>query len=102
MLSSASLFVNASAKEGWGINNIEANLCGTVALASSVAGQRDSVVHNVTGMLYEPDNRNDFCDKAAQLLNDPEKRWRMELAARERAMKFDWDTVTMRMLKLLS
>lgn len=102
LLSRASLFVNPSAKEGWGINNIEANLCGTVSLSSDVPGQRDSVIHNVTGMLYDPDNRSDFCEKAVRLLNDPEKRWKMELAARERAMKFDWDTVTMRMLKLFS
>lgn len=30
LLSRSSLFINPSFKEGWGINNIEANLCGTI------------------------------------------------------------------------
>jgi glycosyltransferase involved in cell wall biosynthesis len=102
MLSGATLFVNPSAKEGWGINNIEANLCGTVSLSSNVPGLRDSVVNNTTGLLYTPDDVDDFCTKAAMLLSDTVRRRTMEQAALERARTFDWDIVAQRMLKALS
>ncbi|MBI4501296.1 MAG: glycosyltransferase family 4 protein [Gemmatimonadetes bacterium] len=40
-----------SAKEGWGIANIEASACGTPAIASDRPGLRDSVLDGQTGFL---------------------------------------------------
>ncbi len=40
-----------SAKEGWGITNVEAAACGTPSLASDSPGLRDSVRHGETGFL---------------------------------------------------
>jgi glycosyltransferase involved in cell wall biosynthesis len=97
MLSRASLFVNPSAKEGWGINNIEANLCGTISLSSNVPGLRDSVTDGTTGVLYIPDNQEDFHRKAVALLTDHSRRGEMEAAALRRAKEFDWNLVTGRM-----
>jgi glycosyltransferase involved in cell wall biosynthesis len=91
LLSRASLFVNPSAKEGWGINNIEANLCGTVSLSSNVPGLRDSVDDGKTGVLYAPDDADDFHEKAVRLLTEHTERSAMEKAARKRALEFDWD-----------
>lgn len=101
LLSRATLFGNPSAKEGWGINNIEANLCGTVSLSSNVAGLRDSVQDGVTGLLYEPENIIDFCEKATLLLTDRKLRISMEKTAREKALGLDWDTMAERMLEFL-
>lgn len=44
--------VNPSMKEGWGIVNVEANACGTPAIAADSPGLRDSVRHGHTGLLY--------------------------------------------------
>jgi glycosyltransferase involved in cell wall biosynthesis len=93
LLSRSALFVNPSAKEGWGINNIEANLCETVSLSSDVPGLRDSVQNNVTGLLYNPDNTEDFCNKAVRLLTDNNLRTEMERAALARAKTFDWNSI---------
>ncbi len=101
LLSRASLFVNPSAKEGWGINNIEANLCGTVSLSGNVAGLRDSVLDGLTGILYKPDDIEDFCKKALLLLTDNVRRREMEQAALERARTLDWDTAAEKMMKFL-
>lgn len=101
LLSRATLFTNPSAKEGWGINNIEANLCGTISLSSNVAGLRDSVRDGVTGLLYRPDDLNDFCEKAASLLTDHKRRETMEKAAREKALGYDWDTMADRMMSFI-
>ena len=101
LLSRATLFTNPSAKEGWGINNIEANLCGTISLSSNVAGLRDSVRDGVTGLLYRPDDLDDFCEKAIRLLTDHDLRRTMEKTAREKALLYDWDTMADRMMTFL-
>jgi glycosyltransferase involved in cell wall biosynthesis len=102
LLSKASLFVNPSEKEGWGINNIEANLCGTISLSSNVAGLRDSVQDGVTGLLYEPGNIDDFCDKAASVLLNQNKREQLEKNALIRAKTFEWELIADRMESVLN
>jgi len=103
LLSGAVMFVNPSAKEGWGINNIEANLCGTVSLSNNVHGLRDSVIDTVTGLLYQPDDRDDFVRKALILLTDDKARSRMEQAALKRAREdLDWETIASRMEAVLN
>lgn len=101
LLSKATLFINPSAKEGWGITNIEANLCGTVSLSNNVNGLRDSVIDGITGILYQPENRDDFISKAVLLLTDDSRRASMEKAAIKRAQTLDWDTIATRMESIL-
>lgn len=101
LLSRATLMVNPSAKEGWGITNIEANLCGTISVSSNVPGLRDSVVDGVTGLLYTPDDLQDFCVKVVAILHDTERRVAMEQAAYNRARQFDWDHIAAKMLTAL-
>ncbi len=97
LLSRSSLFINPSFKEGWGINNIEANLCGTISLSNNVAGLKDSVIDGVTGTLYENDDLNGFCEKAAAILHDPVRLQKLEKNARERALTMSWDAMTDKM-----
>ena len=97
LLSRATLFVNPSSKEGWGINNIEANLCGTISLSSNVPGLRDSVCDGVTGMLYTPENMDDFCQKVLLLHKDVRLRETMEQAAIKRGKTFEWPSIAERM-----
>ncbi|MDO5577122.1 MAG: glycosyltransferase family 4 protein, partial [Fibrobacter sp.] len=101
LLSSATIFVNPSRKEGWGINNIEANLCGTVSLSSNVPGLRDSVQDNVTGLLYEPENIDDFVSKAQLLISNDKLRSELEKNALIRAKSLDWDNIADKMDKVI-
>jgi glycosyltransferase involved in cell wall biosynthesis len=102
LLSKATLFVNPSSKEGWGINNIEANLCGTISLSSNVPGLRDSVIDGVTGLLYTPGNQEDFCEKALSILHDATRRTAMEQAAVKRAFELDWNSIAEKMASVLA
>ena len=102
LLSRIILFVNPSAKGGWGINNIEANLCGTVSLSNDVPGLRDSVADGTTGMLYRPGDAEDYCRKAVTLITDNNRRSAMEAAALKRAKGLDWDLVAQRMAGYLA
>jgi glycosyltransferase involved in cell wall biosynthesis len=97
ILSQATLFVNPSIKEGWGITNIEANLCGTISLSSNVPGLRDSVQNGKTGMLFEFDNQDDFVAKAIELLRNNSVRRAMEQNALAYGKSFAWDVMAGKM-----
>ena len=97
LLSRSSLFINPSFKEGWGINNIEANLCGTISISNNVAGLKDSVIDGVTGILYENDDPEGFCEKAAEILHNGERLRTLEENARKRALGMSWDAMAEKM-----
>ena len=99
LLSRSTLFINPSFKEGWGINNIEANLCGTISVSNNVAGLKDSVVNGVTGILYENDDPEGFCQKVAAIIQDKERLAKLEENARQRALGMSWDAMTDKMQK---
>lgn len=101
LLSRSSLFINPSFKEGWGINNIEANLCGTISMSNNVAGLKDSVVDGVTGILYENSDVEGFCQKAADVLHNREKLSQLEANAKARALTLSWDAMADKMEKVL-
>jgi glycosyltransferase involved in cell wall biosynthesis len=101
MLSRSTLFVNPSLKEGWGINNIEANLCKTISLSNNVPGLKDSVIDNVTGLLYENGNIDDFCRKAYSVFSDEKLLRKLEDQAYKRALSLDWDAIAEKMGKVL-
>jgi glycosyltransferase involved in cell wall biosynthesis len=101
MMSHSTLFVNPSLKEGWGINNIEANLCRTISLSNNVPGLKDSVIDNVTGLLYENGNIEDFCRKAYSVMSDKMLLRKLEDQAHKRALSLDWDSIAERMGEVL-
>lgn len=102
LLSAATLFVNPSAKEGWGITTIEANMCGTVAVASDVAGLRDSLRDGDTGLLFEYGNVPQLVECVTGLLTDQDRRQAMEARAGEFARSLGWDRMTDRLEGILS
>ncbi|MBD3345786.1 MAG: glycosyltransferase [Chitinivibrionales bacterium] len=97
LLSRATLKINPSVKEGWGITNIEANLCGTISISSNVPGLCDSVKDGTTGILFRYNDRRDFVGKVKEMLEDSDRRTQMEKTAVSYAKEFNWDTITQRM-----
>lgn len=97
LLSRSSLFINPSFKEGWGINNIEANLCGTISMSNNVAGLKDSVIDGETGILYENSDPESFCKKVANILHDKKLLGTLEENARRRALGMSWDAMAEKM-----
>jgi glycosyltransferase involved in cell wall biosynthesis len=49
------LVVSGSIAEGWGLSLTEAAGCGTPALATDIRGHRNSVLHETSGILVDPD-----------------------------------------------
>jgi glycosyltransferase involved in cell wall biosynthesis len=101
LLQRAWVNVLTSAKEGWGITNLEAAACGTPSVVSDSPGLRDSVLDGRTGLLVPHEDVATLADKLQALLSDEDLRDRMGSAARHFAMTLSWDATTERLDRTL-
>ena len=85
------VIVNSSPKEGWGLTNIEANACGTTAVASDVPGLRDSVRDGETGLLFPYGNTHALALTLIRILRDDALRGKLSHNAISWAQTFTWD-----------
>ncbi|KMQ52027.1 Glycosyl transferase [Chitinispirillum alkaliphilum] len=99
LLRSASMFLNTSLKEGWGITNIEAAACGTAVVANDAPGLRDSVLHEKTGILFKENDANSLAESIFEIYSNPQKRQSFQSEGRKWAQKFSWDNSTERIEK---
>jgi glycosyltransferase involved in cell wall biosynthesis len=83
--------VATSSKEGWGLTIVEANACGTPAVASDVPGLRDAVRDGETGLLYPYGDTEALANRLILLLEDHALRTRLSTEAVRWAGQFDWD-----------
>jgi len=100
VLSSAWVFVTPSVMEGWGMSVIEANACGTPAIAFSVPGLREAVKNGITGILV--DEGHSLAAAIIKLLVDDGLRFAMEREAVAHAKEFSWARASQEMLNILA
>ena len=93
--------VNPSVKEGWGLTVIEANACGTPVIAANSPGLRDSVKHNITGILYPYGDIQKLASEIVRVLRDEDLRNRLTQNALEWSRRFDCDKNAEELLKFL-
>jgi glycosyltransferase involved in cell wall biosynthesis len=91
ILQRAWVFVTASMKEGWGITVIEANACGTPAIAYDVPGLRDCIRHGETGLLVPYGDIERLAKATVRLLGNSELREKLSLSAVNWASTFSWE-----------
>ncbi len=73
---------------------LEAMALGKPLLASGVGGIRELIEHDVTGLLFEPGNVDDFCCHATNLLTKEDLRWKLGNLARQKVSKErDWKVI---------
>ncbi len=80
-----------SAKEGWGISNVEASACATPAIASDSPGLRESVLHDKTGLLVAHGDHLAMAAAMGRIARDAPLRERLGRAGREFAVRLSWD-----------
>lgn len=80
---------SASLREGWGMTLTEAAACGTPAVATNIAGHRDAVEHDKSGILV--DDVSSLGTAVARVLLDDDLQRRLASCALERAASFSWD-----------
>jgi len=92
LLSKAWTLVNPSIREGWGINIIEANACGTPCIAYDVPGLRDSIVDGETGLLVKENSEFEELAKVIiEFLESNKLRREFSSNALKWARRFTWD-----------
>ena len=82
--------VHPSEVEGWGITNIEANICGTPVIASDVDGNKDSVKHNETGILVKVRDIDALAEALETVIKDHKLRSRLIENAQVWGNQFTW------------
>jgi glycogen synthase len=76
------LFIAPSRYESFGLMYIEAMSYGIPAIGCRTGGIPDVIDHGTTGLLVEPGNAPALAAATLQLVNDPEQRRRMGIAAK--------------------
>jgi glycosyltransferase involved in cell wall biosynthesis len=102
LLNKAWLFVSASSREGWGLTVIEANACGTPAVAYRVPGLSESIVDTETGFLV-PYGEVEGLSKAIQhiVLNETLRK-KLSESALNWAKQYDWNLTAEETLKVVT
>jgi glycosyltransferase involved in cell wall biosynthesis len=93
LLRRAHVLLHTSQREGWGLNVIEANAMGTVAVVYPVAGLVESTLHRETGLVAKAETPDALADSLQDLLKGPEAYQRYRRNAWERAKTFHWSKV---------
>ncbi len=72
---------------------LEAMALGKAVLASAVGGHRELITPEVTGLLFEPENTEDFCRNASRLMQDASLRGLGEKARAMISQQRDWNQI---------
>jgi glycosyltransferase involved in cell wall biosynthesis len=96
---SADLFLMPSRTETLGFVVLEAMSAGCPVVAARAGGIPDLVVHEETGLLYDPDDPKDLLASVASLLEHPGKRRFHARLGRKRAEESSWASETRELVR---
>lgn len=99
LLQSAWLFITASITEGWGLTVLEANACGTPALAFHVPGLKDAIRNLQSGVLVT--DTKQFVKYVVNILEGAAFRDYLSRNAVVWARRFDWERTAAEFLAIL-
>lgn len=100
-LSQSSILLLTSRTEGFGLCILEAMKCGIpVVSLNTKYGPSDIIEHGITGFCTPYKDDEAFVDATCQLLNSEELRRQYGKAAKERAKRFDKNTIIAEWIKL--
>lgn len=98
VLQHCDLHVSTSNKENRSLTPIEAMCAGVPVLAPKAGGFIDDITSGQNGYLFAPDNRQDFIETCALLVQDKDLRDRLGKHARQYAGYFAWDLCVERLM----
>jgi glycosyltransferase involved in cell wall biosynthesis len=92
--------VSTSIREGWGMTLTEAAACGTPSVATNIAGHRDAVAREVSGILVDSDDA--FSATLVDVLNNHALLARLSKGAIAHARSLSWDRTAYETFSLLN
>lgn len=93
LMASSWVIVSSSFVEGWGMTITESAACGTPAVAYDVAGLRDSVSNNESGLLVSDGNVKELAQNLLKVLQDEQLRAELGSNALNRTKQFSWNRI---------
>jgi glycosyltransferase involved in cell wall biosynthesis len=91
---------STSAREGWGMTITEAAACGTPSVATDIAGHRDAIADDASGILVS--RIGDFSKALERVLMDDDLRARLGAGAIAHAAECNWDATALGTLGALA
>ena len=88
-LKSSDIFCFPSTREGLPVSLMEAMGAGLPAVVSDVRGNRDLIIPEKGGFLYDPDSSSAFADGIKKIIDNPDLRKSMGEFNKERIQDFD-------------
>lgn len=101
LLKKAHLLLHASIKEGWGLVVIEAASQATPSVVFDVAGLKDSVKNNNTGIVLSQNSAKEMATQALLLIKDKDRYTNFQKNALVWAKSLTWPKATSQSLALL-
>jgi len=101
LLARSHLLINPSVREGWGLVVIEAARMGTPTVGYNVAGLRDSIIDEKSGILTKKNTPEEMADNVLRLMRDEPRYIRMCQEAKKWSNKFSWANSVEQSLSLL-
>jgi glycosyltransferase involved in cell wall biosynthesis len=98
----ASVLVNPSLSESFGMTVVEAMASGLPVIATKVGGQEDLVIDGTTGLLTEPEDSAELVDALSRIRRDPDGARRMGAAGKQQAQVYDWNRIASETIGLYS
>jgi glycosyltransferase involved in cell wall biosynthesis len=86
--------------EGWGMTITEAAACGTPAVVTDIAGHRDAVLDDLSGLLVA--DPSDLAAGLVAVAGDPARRADLSAGAIVFASRFDWDRTATEAFRVLA
>lgn len=90
----SAIYACPTTKASFGITLLEAMACRTAVLCSDILGFRDVVVHGREAWMVPRQDRDALANGLVHLLDDELLRVRLGTVGRERALGYDWRTVS--------
>ncbi|RMF23716.1 MAG: glycosyltransferase, partial [Cyanobacteria bacterium J083] len=100
LLANCDVHVTTSEKENRALTVIEALAVGVPVVAPRAGGVVQDVQPGVTGLLFEPQNIEDFAAKIKEIVYNQELRLTMGLKGREYISKYTWDNTITNLVKI--
>jgi len=101
LMKRAWVLVNPSVREGFGLNIIEANACGTPCIAFKVSGLKDTIKHGETGLLVDTNDIEGLAAAIKRIFREEAFRHELSENALRYSRQFNWDKTSRDMLEII-